>query len=142
MRSLVVAAVLASIAACGRDRAASGTVDTSVVFVAVPASPPDSPQAPVYTTVGLGTVERDLTGDGLPEILSLIGRGQTIDSMEVTFLITSAGVALYDTRWHVTRTVGFDAGRRQLSAAEHRARLKDLGRGSSTTGSSCRPVRL
>src|SRR5258705_924925 len=114
MRSLVVA-VLASILACGRERPASGTVDTSMVFVAAPASPKDRLHARVYTTVQLGTVTRDMTGDGVPEVLSLIGRGPTIDSMEVTFSITSAGVTLYDTRWQSTRTVGFDAGRRQLS---------------------------
>src|SRR5687768_6103447 len=127
MRSLVVAVVLASILACGRERPASGTVDTSIVFVAAPASSQDSLPARVDTTVQLGTVTRDMTGDGVPEILSLIGRGPTIDSMEVTFSIKSAGVTLYDTRWQITRIVGFDAGRRQLSAAEHRARLNELG---------------
>ena len=127
MRLLVIAVALASILACGRERAASGTVDTSMVFVAAPASPPDSLHQRVDTTAQLGTVTRDLTGDGVPEILSLIGRGPTVDSMEVTFSITSAGGPLYDTRWQITRTVGFDAGRRQLSAAEHRARLNELG---------------
>jgi len=80
------------------------------------------------TTVRLGTVERDLTGDGVPETLSLTGRGQTVDSLEVTFTITSSGRTVYERKWLMTRTEGFDAGRRILSAAEHRTRLRELGR--------------
>jgi hypothetical protein len=80
------------------------------------------------TIVRLGIVERDLTGDNVPEILSLTGRGQTIDSLEVTFTITSSGRAVFETKWSETRAVGFDAGRRVLSAAEHRRRLRELGR--------------
>jgi len=80
------------------------------------------------TTVRLGTVERDLTGDGVPETLSLTGRDQTVDSVEVTFTITSSGRTVYERKWPMTRAVGFDAGRRLLSAAEHRTRLNELGR--------------
>jgi len=80
------------------------------------------------TMVRLGIVERDLTGDNVPEILSLTGRGQTVDSLEVTFTITSSGRTLFETKWSETRAVGFDAGRRVLSAAEHRRRLRELGR--------------
>src|SRR5947199_7874391 len=80
------------------------------------------------TTVRLGTVERDLTGDGVPETLSLTGRGQTVDSLEVTFTITSSGRTVYERKWPMTRAIGFDAGRRLLSAAEHRARLNEFGR--------------
>src|SRR5438128_10923596 len=80
------------------------------------------------TVVRLGIVERDLTGDNVPEILSLTGRGQTVDSLEVTFTITSSGRTVFETKWSETRAVGFDAGRRVLSAAEHRRRLRELGR--------------
>ena len=80
------------------------------------------------TMVRLGIVERDLTGDNVPEILSLTGRGQTVDSLEVTFTITSSGRTVFETKWSDTRAVGFDAGRRVLSAAEHRRRLRELGR--------------
>src|SRR5947208_10780300 len=80
------------------------------------------------TVVRLGIVERDLTGDNVPEILSLTGRGQTVDSLEVTFTITSSGRTLFETKWSETRAVGSDAGRRVLSAAEHRRRLRKLGR--------------
>lgn len=90
----------------------------AVVFVFSPAAPD--------TTVDLGRVRRDLTGDGAPETLSLTGRGKTVDSLEVTFAITSSGRTLYETKWRMTRVVGFDAGRRTLSAAEHRARLNEL----------------
>jgi len=76
--------------------------------------------------VQLGTVQRDLTGDGVPETLTLTGRGQTIDSLDVTFAITSSGRTLYETRWRVTRVVGYDAGRRTLSVAQHRQRLHEL----------------
>ena len=83
---------------------------------------------PRDTTVQLGIVERDLTGDGVPETLSLTGRGHTIDSLEVTFTIVSSGRTIYERRWSVTRVVGFDAGRRILSPEEHRARLAEFGR--------------
>src|SRR5438309_10721885 len=79
------------------------------------------------TVVRLGIVERDLTGDNVPEILSLTGRGQTVDSLEVTFTITSSGRTLFETKWSETRAVGFDAVCRVLSAAEHRRRLRELG---------------
>src|SRR3989454_8396421 len=80
------------------------------------------------TMVRLGVVERDLTGDNVPEILSLTGRGPTLDGLEVTFTITSSGRTVFETKWSETRAVGFDAGRRVLSAAEHRRRLRELGR--------------
>src|SRR5207244_3971066 len=80
------------------------------------------------TVVRLGIVERDLTGDNVPETLSLTGRGQTVDSLEVTFTIASSGRTLFETKWSETRAVGFDAGRRVLSATEHRRRLRELGR--------------
>jgi hypothetical protein len=85
------------------------------------------------TTLNLGVVQRDLTADGVPETLSLVGRGKSTDSLEVTFSITSSGRTVYETRWRMTRVVGFDAGRRVLSAAEHR---------SSPTPSSCRRTGL
>src|SRR5207249_8829616 len=50
------------------------------------------------TMVRLGIVERDLTGDNVPEILSLTGRGQTVDSLEVTFTITSSGRTVFETK--------------------------------------------
>src|SRR5258708_26552208 len=80
------------------------------------------------TTVDVSVVQRDLTGDGVPDTLSLTGRGGTIDSLEVTFAIASSGRTIYETKWRVTRVVGFDAGRRTLSAGEHRSRLNDLSR--------------
>lgn len=79
------------------------------------------------TVVTLGTVERDLTGDGIPELLSLTGTGVTIDSLQVTFTISSSGHTLYSDTWSMTRTVGFDAGRRVLSDAELQTRLRDFG---------------
>ncbi|MCI0353869.1 MAG: hypothetical protein L0099_02345 [Acidobacteria bacterium] len=75
----------------------------------------------------LGIVERDLTGDGVPEVLSLTAIGETVDSLDVTFLIQSSGRTLYKTTWPMTRTVGFDAGRRRLSDAELHAHLQEFG---------------
>ena len=77
--------------------------------------------------VVLGQVERDLTGDGQPEILRLAGAGP-IDNLSVTLTIEAAGRTLY--RFELpplTRTVGFDAGRRVISADEHRERVKRFG---------------
>lgn len=80
------------------------------------------------TIVTLGMTERDLTGDGQPEVLRLIGSGQSIDSLDVTFLIESSGEIIFRAGLHpLTRTVGFDAPRRRLSSDEHRARLNSFG---------------
>src|SRR5688572_32530028 len=81
------------------------------------------------TPVVLGMVERDLTGDGEPEILRVVGVGPTTDNLAVTFTIESAGRTIY--RFELaplTRTVGFDAGRQVVSAEAQRARIKDFGR--------------
>ena len=81
------------------------------------------------TTVVLGQVERDLTGDGEPEILRVVGVGSTTDNLALTFTIESAGRTIY--RFGLaplTRTVGFDAGRHVVSAEEHRARVMEFGR--------------
>lgn len=80
------------------------------------------------TTVVLGLVERDLTGDGKPEILRLVGVGRTVDSLDVTFSIESSGQIVYQFKLApLTRTVGFDAGRHVLSADQHRSRLREFG---------------
>lgn len=47
------------------------------------------------TTVALGHSERDLTGDGKPEVLRVVGVGPTIDNLDVTFTIQSAGKTIY-----------------------------------------------
>lgn len=81
------------------------------------------------TTVVLGLAERDLTGDGKPEILRVVGVGRTIDNLDATFTIESEGRTIYRFKlMPLTRTVGFDAGRHVISAEEHRARLREFGR--------------
>ena len=80
------------------------------------------------TTIVLGSLERDLTGDRQPEILRVVGVGPTRDNLDVTFTIESAGRTIY--RFNLaplTGTVGFDAGRHVISADEHRARIKEFG---------------
>jgi len=82
---------------------------------------------PADTVVTLGIVERDLTGDGIAEVLSLTGVGATIDSLDVTFRIQSSGRTLYADTWLMTRTVGFGSSRRILTDTELRAHLKEFG---------------
>lgn len=82
---------------------------------------------PADTVVVLGIVERDLTGDGMPEVLQLLGTGKSVDSLDVTFSIQSSGQVVYRAQlWPLTRTTGFGAARRQLSAPEHRTRLNEF----------------
>src|SRR5947208_15134113 len=78
---------------------------------------------PTDTTVTISTVKRDLTGDGVPEVLSLTGTGPTIDSLNVTFTIVSLGRRFYSTTC-IQRCVDF-GGHRRLSCIVFRSRLKD-----------------
>lgn len=81
------------------------------------------------TVITLGLVERDLTGDGRPEVLRLVGAGQSVDSLEVTFTIESAGHRLFRMRLlPLTRNTGFDAGRRVRSQSEYLTKLNEFGR--------------
>jgi hypothetical protein len=81
------------------------------------------------TVVVIGTAERDLTGDGRPEILKLVGVGRSADSLDVTLSIESAGRTVYRVRLApITRTVGFDRGRRMLSRAQYRKHLAEFGK--------------
>lgn len=83
---------------------------------------------PQDTVLVLGVHEADLTGDGEVEVLRVVGVGASIDSLAVTFTIESAGETLFAAQLSpLTRTVGFDAGRRRLSRAEHLQRLEDFG---------------
>ena len=80
------------------------------------------------TTHILGHAERDLTGDGKPEILRVVGVGPTIYDLGVTFTIESAGKTIYRyDMGRMTRTVGFDGGRHVISQEQHRARIKEFG---------------
>jgi hypothetical protein len=77
----------------------------------------------------LGSVERDLTGDGRPELLRVTGVRSKDDRTDATLSIESDGQTLYEFKLApLTRTVGFDAGRRVISAKEYEARLRDFGR--------------
>ena len=80
------------------------------------------------TTVVLGLVERDLTGDGEPETLRVLGAGPTVGDLSATFTIESAGRTIYQFQLErLTRTVGVDGGRQVISPEQHRARLKEFG---------------
>jgi hypothetical protein len=84
--------------------------------------------AQVDTVVVLRIVQRDLTGDGRPEVLRLIGTGRSIDSLDVTFTIESPTEVLFTTALApLTRIVGIEAGKRELSSKEHHARIASFG---------------
>lgn len=74
-----------------------------------------------------GRVERDLTGDGMAESLSLTGTHTTPDRVDVTFSIQSSGRTLYSTKWSMSRMEGYDGPRRRLSDANWQKRLQELG---------------
>jgi hypothetical protein len=81
------------------------------------------------TVVVIGMAERDLTGDGQPEVLKLVGDGRSVDSLDVTFSIESAGATVYRARLApMTRTVGFDRSRRRLSRAQYREQRAEFGK--------------
>ncbi len=80
------------------------------------------------TAVSLGTVQRDLTGDGVPEVLRLVGTGRSLDSLSVTFSIESAGRVLYADTFPLTRVAREPGRPRAPSHAEYRARLAEFGR--------------
>jgi hypothetical protein len=82
--------------------------------------------SPTNTVFSLATVQRDLTGDGKAEVLRLVARGQTLDSLAVTFIIESSGRLLFQTDLVPLTRTSFDPGRRRLPRAEHRAKLTEF----------------
>jgi hypothetical protein len=124
---------------------AADTVLASVQVAPGAGSVPAASPTPILkegdTVVTLGMVERDLTGDGRPEVLRLTGVGQPSDSLDVTLVIESSGNTLFQTRLlPLTRTVGFDARRRKLSRAEYRTRLDEYGDWFFGDGKFARPA--
>ena len=91
------------------------------VLLAIGTAAPD-------TVVNLGTVRRDLTGDGVPEVLRLVGVGRTIDTLRVTFSIESAGQVLYADTFPITRVVREPGRRGRMSDTEYRSHLAGFGR--------------
>ncbi|MEQ8329386.1 MAG: hypothetical protein RH859_02865 [Longimicrobiales bacterium] len=84
--------------------------------------------APADTTTVLHSLTLDVTGDGRPEVLELLATAQTPDSLEVVFVVRNQDGVLYERRLlPLTRTAGFDAGRRELTAEAYRARVADFG---------------
>jgi hypothetical protein len=79
------------------------------------------------TTLVLGRVERDVTGDGKPEVLQVAATGP-IENLDPVFTIQSSGKTIYSYRLApLTPTMGFDGGKRAISLEEHKARLKEFG---------------
>ncbi len=79
------------------------------------------------TTHVLGHAERDLTGDGKPEILRVVGVGPSIEDLRVTFTIESAGKTIYTHEMRRMTRTGPDAGRRVMSPTQYRAWIKEYG---------------
>ncbi len=80
------------------------------------------------TVVSLGTVRRDLTGDGVPEVLRLVGAGRSLDSLRVTFSIESDGRVLYADTFPLTRVVREPGRAGGMSETDYRAFLAEFGR--------------
>jgi hypothetical protein len=78
------------------------------------------------TTITFGIVTRDLTGDTIPEVMSLVAVGPTIDELTVSFTIQSAGRTLYAETWRLRRA-SYDGGRGR-TAEEHRRIVTEYGR--------------
>jgi hypothetical protein len=83
------------------------------------------PHSTPDTTITFGVVKRDLTGDSIPEVLSLTGAGKSIDDLAVTFAIQSSGRPRYLKSWRLTRA-SFDS-RRMITDTELRTRLGQFG---------------
>jgi hypothetical protein len=79
------------------------------------------------TTVVLARTERDLTGDGIAEVLTVTAVGPTVDSLpSVTFTVVAGADTIYRYRLApLTRTVGFDGDKQRISAEENRVRLAE-----------------
>ena len=67
------------------------------------------PPVPRDTTIRFGIVTRDLTGDTIPEVITLTGEGQSIADLAMTFTIRSSGRTLYTRTWRLARA-NYDGG--------------------------------
>lgn len=63
-------------------------------------------------------IQRDMTGDGIPEVLQLTARGTRIDSLNVRFEIASRDRVLFEAEWNTRGHFNWD--RRTHSDAEVR----------------------
>lgn len=80
------------------------------------------------TTIVLGQVTRDLTGDGRPETLRLVGTGPRFDSLDVTLTITRDLTVIYRrVMTPLTRRIGLDGPTRKRTLAQQRAFLAEYG---------------
>lgn len=80
------------------------------------------------TTVLLARAERDLTGDGKPEVMTLVGVGKTLDSLDVTFSIESGGRRVYRAPIRLPTHRAFDRTLRRTLGMEYSTWLQDVGR--------------
>lgn len=80
------------------------------------------------TTVVLGSVNRDLTGDGKPETLRLAGTGRSVDSMQFTFTIDDAGRTIYRAQIHLPPRSEYDRDARSRRMDYHAWLKDDVGK--------------
>jgi hypothetical protein len=80
------------------------------------------------TTIVLASTERDLTGDGKPEVLTLIGVGRSADDLKVTLSVGESGRELYRANVALLTRSEFDRKLRSVLRMSYEAWLKDVGR--------------
>jgi hypothetical protein len=66
---------------------------------------------------------RDLTGDGVPETLAVAAEGTHLDSLRITFTISSGGRVLYEESWWSAWYFVYDAPLDSIPEARKRARI-------------------
>src|SRR5687767_11319764 len=79
------------------------------------------------TTVILATATRDLTADGRPERLTLVGVGPSVDSLNLTFSITSGDTVIYSARLHPVSRRLYERKVQRYLRVTYEAWLKDIG---------------
>jgi hypothetical protein len=93
------------------------------------------------TTIVLASTERDVTGDGKPEVLSLIGVGRSADDLRVIFSVGESGRELYRANVALLTHSEFDRKLRSVLRMGYGAWLKDVGR-SFFAGAKFKPPEI
>ena len=79
------------------------------------------------TSVVLGRLERDVTGDGRPEVLSLVAVGETVENMSATLTIQSEGRVLVRVSISLPSRRVYDRELRSTLRMSYSAWLRDVG---------------
>jgi hypothetical protein len=92
------------------------------------------------TTITLAAVNRDVTGDGIPELLTLVGVGPSVDSLNLTFTITAAGQTIYSARLHPISRRTYERRIQPYLRWTYEAWLKDRGASFFDTRKFATPI--